>query len=174
MELHIDVIRIPTVNLDVLRDGVMSALYESMALAEKETKDRAPIGVGGQAGLKGSIFSEVRDYPGYLQGITSSPLPYADPVEYGRRAGARMPPVSALIPWVEQFITIQKGETAKGIAFAIARYMAARGSRSWRQSPPGVRMFERAFEAAQPKIEAIFQRAVGEIATRVLTNSEGR
>jgi len=173
MELQIQVVSIPTVNLDVLRDGMRSAAYESMALAEKETKDRAPIGVGGQAGLKGSIFSEVREYPDYFQGITSTPLPYGDPVEYGRRAGARMPPVSALIPWVEQFLTIKPGQTAQGVAFALARYIAARGTRSWRQSPPGVRMFERAFQAAQPKIELIFERTVGEIATRVLTNSAG-
>ena len=174
MELEIRVVSIPTVNLDALRDGVRGALYESMALVEKEVKDRAPVGVGGQSGLKGSIFSEVKEYPAYFQGVTSTPLAYGAPVEFGRSAGARMPPVSALIPWVEQFLTIRPGQTALGVAFAVARFMAARGSRSWRQSPPGVRMFERALEASQPKIEAIFQRAVGEIAVRVLTNSEGR
>lgn len=174
MELEIRVVSMPTVHLDVLRDGVRGALYESMALADKEVKERAPIGVGGQAGLKGSIFSEVKEFPSYLQGITSTPLAYGAPVEFGRQAGAKMPPVSALIPWVEQFLTIKPGQTAEGVAFAVARYMAARGSRSWRQSPPGVRMFERAFEAAQPKIEAIFARTVGEIAVRVLTNQEGR
>lgn len=173
MELEIRVVSLPTVHLDVLRDGMRGALYESMALAEKEVKERVPIGVGGQAGLKGSIFSEVKEFPSYLQGLTSTPLAYGAPVEFGRSAGAKMPPVSALIPWVEQFIALKEHETAKGVAFAIARYMAARGSRAWRQSPPGVRMFEQAFEAAQPKIEAIFQRAVGEIAVRVLTNQEG-
>lgn len=174
MKLEVRVVERPSVNLEVLREGLRSAMYESMALAEKETKQRAPVGVGGQGGFQGSIFSEVREYPDYFQGLTSSPLPYADPLEYGRRAGAAMPPVSALIPWVEQRLTLREGETAKGVAFAIARYMAARGSRSWRQSPPGERTFERAFEAAQPQIVAIFQRMVGTVAQRVLTNGDGR
>lgn len=174
MKLELRVVEQPTANLEVLRDGLRAAMAESLAVAEKETTQRAPVGVGGQAGFKGSIFSEVRESPDYFQGITSSPLPYADPLEYGRRAGARMPPVAALIPWVEQFLTLRPGDSAKGVAFAIARYMAQRGSRSWRQSPPGDRTFERAFEASQPQILAIFERMVGAVAPRLLTNGAGR
>lgn len=170
MNLEIVVVKTPLVHPEALRDGARSALYESVGLAEKEVQQGTPEGVGGMSGMRGSLFSEVREFPAYLQGITSSPLPYAEPLEFGRQAGARMPPVSALIPWVEKFIPIKTGETALGIAFAIARYMAARGSRSWRQSPPGVRMFERGLERAQPRIEAAFERMVGEISTRVVTN----
>ncbi len=150
-----------TLHPERMRDAMMGAMHESVALLEKEVRQRAPVGVGGAAGLKGSIFGEVREMTTKIHGLVGTPLAYAQAVEYGRGIGKRMPPVSALIPWVEQKLTINKGQTAKGVAFAIARYMAQRGSRSLRQSPPGERMFERGLAAAEPKILRIFERAFG-------------
>lgn len=47
-------------------------------------------------------------------------------VEYGRRAGARQPPVSALIPWVMKKFGVPYKQ-ARGIAFAVAKKIARRG-----------------------------------------------
>ena len=145
-----------------------SAMFESVALLEKNVKQRAPVGVGGAAGLKGSIFGEVKYLTGRIDGLVGTPLAYAQAVEYGRGIGKRMPPVSALIPWVEKFLTIRQGQTAKGVAFAVARYMAARGSRALRRSPPGERMFERGLAASEPGIERIFRRRFGDAVRTVM------
>lgn len=51
---------------------------------------------------------------------------YAKFVESGRRAGARMPPVNALIPWV-QLILSPPPDRVRSVAFAVARAIARRG-----------------------------------------------
>lgn len=161
MRLEISIVKTLHLHPERMYEGVRAAMHEGIALLEKSVKERAPVGVGGAAGLKGSIFGEVKDLATGFEGLVGTPIGYAQPVEFGRRAGAAMPPVSALIPWVEAKLTLKKGQTAEGVAWAVARYMAQRGSRSWRQSPPGERMFLRGFEAAAPGIVRIFeQRAI--------------
>lgn len=161
MRIRVEIVKPLVVRPERMRAAMLDAMHDSVAVLEKDVRQRAPVGVGGQSGLKGSIAGEVREYSAKVEGLVGTPLRYAETVEYGRRAGANMPPVSALIPWVEQKLTLRAGETAKGVAFAIARYMAQRGSRSWRQSPPGERMFERGLAAAEPRIQAAFRRAFG-------------
>lgn len=139
--------------------AMAGAVHEGTALLEPAVRDRAPVGLGGQSGLKGSIAGEVKELAQRIEGIVGTPLKYAMAVEYGRSAGKTMPPVSALIPWVERFLTIAPGQAAEGVAFAVARYIGQRGTRSWRQSPPGERMFLRGFQAAEPRIQAVLQRA---------------
>ena len=51
---------------------------------------------------------------------------YAAVIEKGRRAGARMPPVRALIPWVRRNLGVT-GARARGVAFAVARKIVRRG-----------------------------------------------
>lgn len=168
MMIRVEITKPLRLHPERMREAMLGAMHESVALLEKDVRQRAPGGTGGQAGLKGSIAGEVRDFSSRMEGLVGTPLRYAETVEYGRRAGAKMPPVSALIPWVEHTLTLRQGETAKGVAFAIARYMAQRGSRSWRQSPPGERMFERGMEAAEPRIRGAFQRAFGEAVKTVM------
>lgn len=156
MQVRIEITKQPTVHPEELPRLVRAAFGESLPVVEMKVRANTPEGVMGSSGLKGSIFSELREQPAFMTALTSSNLPHAAPVEFGRRAGSAMPPVSALIPWVEKFISLKQGETAKGVAFAIARYMAQRGSRAWRSSPPGVRMFERGAEASVPLVERIF------------------
>lgn len=63
--------------------------------------------------------------------------PKAPIIEDGRRAGARMPPVNALIPWVKRKGLGRKGRLKKlgdqalrGVAWAVARSIAKRGLRA--------------------------------------------
>jgi hypothetical protein len=51
---------------------------------------------------------------------------YARVIEYGRRAGARRPPVDALVPWVRDRFGL-RGAAARGMAFVIARKIGERG-----------------------------------------------
>lgn len=159
MNLRVEFTKRLTLHPERMQAAMRGAVAEGTALLGTDVRQRTPVGTGGMSGLKGSIAGEVRDYTTKIEGLVGTPLRYAMPVEYGRAAGRRMPPVSALIPWVERTLTLQRGETAKGVAFAIARYMAQRGSRSWRQSPPGERMFLRGFDAAAPRIARVFERA---------------
>ena len=53
-------------------------------------------------------------------------MPYAAVIEYGRRPG-RMPPVDVLAGWVRRKFGLKEKE-ARGIAFAIARKIAAKGT----------------------------------------------
>lgn len=170
MNIRIEITKRPIVHPEALTQLVRAAFAESLPQMERAVREGAPRGVGGDSGLAGSIFSELTERPAFMQSLTSSPLPYAAPVEFGRSAGTTPPPVSALIPWVERFIALKAGETAKGVAFAIARYMGQRGSRSWRQSPPGVRMFERGAERAAPLVERIFADHLKTGAVRLITS----
>ncbi len=51
--------------------------------------------------------------------------PYAEAVEYGRSPGT-MPPVDALVKWVERKLGVNPKE-AKSVAFAIAKNIKERG-----------------------------------------------
>lgn len=52
--------------------------------------------------------------------------PYAGNVERGRRPGAKMPPVLALVPWVRKVIRPAESQV-HGVAYVIARAIAIRG-----------------------------------------------
>ncbi|WP_447978083.1 hypothetical protein [Candidatus Nitrospira bockiana] len=169
MKIELQFTKPPRLNPDVIRDGVRAALAEAGPLIEKAVRERTPQGLGGTgSGLRGSLFSELKESPSLFESITASSLPYAAPVEFGRRPGA-MPPVQALLPWVARFVTLKQGETATGVAFAIAQSIALRGTRLWRRSPPGARMFEEGAKAAFPLIERIFKDRLGRASTRLIT-----
>ena len=54
-------------------------------------------------------------------------LSYPPFIEYGRRAGARFPPVAALIRWVRHKGLAKGVADAHGLAFVIARKIAKKG-----------------------------------------------
>lgn len=54
---------------------------------------------------------------------------YSSVIEGGRRAGARMPPVAALVPWVRRKFGLS-GRAARSAAFAVARKIHRRGIRA--------------------------------------------
>lgn len=58
--------------------------------------------------------------------VVANDTPYAGVIEYGRRAGARMPPVDALARWAQRKLGMPY-KKAKGIAFAIAKSIKRRG-----------------------------------------------
>lgn len=53
--------------------------------------------------------------------------PHAVYVEHGRRAGARMPPVTPILMWVYRHLGVADPKQARSIAFAIAKSIARRG-----------------------------------------------
>lgn len=164
MKIAITFVRAPHVHPDRLAPALAAALVESGAVLEKEVGSRTPQGVGGAgSGLRASWFWDLRESPLKSELIFGSSLAYAIPVEFGRRPGQRMPPVQALIPWVEKFIALKEGETVEGVAFVIARSIARKGT-------TGAYMATQGAEAALPLIERIFLEHVGEVSAQLITN----
>lgn len=56
----------------------------------------------------------------------TNPAIYAPVIEYGRRVGAKMPPPSALIPWVRKRLG-KTGKEAVSAAWALAKAISRRG-----------------------------------------------
>lgn len=91
-----------------------------------------------------------------------STSPYASVIEWGRRPGARMPPVKAIAAWVARKGLVS-GRTqsdregaAAGLAFAIARKIA-------RQGLPAKRVLERARQRFLPLIVADVRDALRKV-----------
>ena len=116
----------------LLRSGMEEALAYMKGLVQGKT----PVDTGL---LRGSIFTEIRGTMLDFHGVVA-PGPavkeYASVMELGRRPGARMPPVDAIVRWVIRK-QIASGGSARSVAFLIARSIGRKGIR-------GRHMFEEA------------------------------
>lgn len=137
------------------------AMAEITGMLMREAITRTPIGASGN--LKGSIFTEIKgENPSVLRGVVASRVPYAGYVEFGRRAGGAMPPWregSPLYRWVVRNLESRGGDF-ESVAFLVARAIARRGI-------PERRMFARAFEENQRRIDGRIRELLDEIARRV-------
>ena len=122
----------------VFREEVLQTLDLIDARLTKEIVEKTPRGVGGQAGLAGSIHGEVVQFGrSYLDRI-GTPLEYAPVIELGRRPGQRRPPVAPIALWARRILGLPSDE-AERAAYAISIAIGRRGF-------PGRFMFERTAE----------------------------
>ncbi len=137
------------------------AMAEITGMLRREVMTRTPVGASGN--LRGSIFTEIKgENPGVLRGVVASRVPYAGYVEFGRRAGGRMPPWregTSLYRWVAHKLGPPDGST-ESVSFLVARSIARRGIK-------GRRMFAQAFEDNQRRIDGRIRELLDEIARRV-------
>ena len=146
-------------------EGVLLLAHEAMAeitgILRREVMARTPVGASGN--LRGSIFTEIKgENPSVLRGVVASRVPYAGYVEFGRRAGGGIPPWregSPLYRWVAYKLGPPDGSIER-VSFLVARSIARHGIR-------GRRMFARALEENQSRIEGRIRELVDEIARRV-------
>lgn len=163
MEIRIDlstaeiVARAFEVAPEVAREELLAGVTEADALLEREVKEGTPVGVGGGGGLRGSIGSAETVLADSVLGLVSSSAIHAQPVELGSRP--HFPPVAPIRDWVEHKLGISQDQS-EGVAFAIARTIAKRGTK-------GHFMFRNAFEANELQVLQILNAAVGRIAVRV-------
>lgn len=136
---------------EIIKENLLSALWEAVLYITEKVRELTPIGVFGDAGLKGSIFGEVREEGGLfdLMGIVSSPLEYAEPVELG--TDPHMPPVAPLVRWSEVVLGLS-GPAAVSAAWAVAKSISRRGT-------TGKFMFARGLATSTPKLQEIFEAA---------------
>lgn len=85
---------------------------------------------------------------------------YPNVVNYGRFAGRKMPPPSALISWIETRLGMTT-EEAEHAAFMISRSIARKGSR------PGKQFVQEAMKVAQPAVNVAFAAAGEEIVQKL-------
>lgn len=150
----------PQMKADVNRLA-REAMAGITGMLKREVMARTPVGASGS--LRGSIFTEIKgENPSVLRGEVASRVPYAGYVEFGRQPGGRMPPWregSPLYRWVVRNLEPQGGDS-ESAAFLVARAIARRGI-------PGRRMFARALEDNQSRIDKRIRELVDEIARRV-------
>lgn len=125
---------------------------------------RAPVGVSGA--LRNSLASEVLTEGSEIVGKVGSNMKsevYPATMEYGRAAGT-MPPPSALERWVHLKLGVPTKQ-AKGVAFVIARKIAARGI-------AGKRFLRDAIDAQTQNVNAIFAAALDKLAEALAHGSK--
>lgn len=93
---------------------------------ETVVAEKTPTGVGGEAGLRGSIHGETARRGDVVRGQVSTPLEYGEVVEMGRRPNQAMPPIGPIMLWAQRKLGLDAKE-AKSAAFAIARKIARSG-----------------------------------------------
>lgn len=89
-----------------------------------------------------------------LEGVVANNVPYAPTMEYGRRAGAAMPPAGALLGWMGR-----KGIPAEA-EFVVRRAISSRGIAA-------KRMAQQALERNRPGILEEFRQAALRFAQKV-------
>lgn len=142
----------------IVTEELEAAVTEADLLVYRELSETVPVGAGGAAGLKGSLFHEERVSGAQALGIVASPLPHAVAVELGTKP--HFPPVEALVDWVKAKFAMSSDQAARGVAFAIARKIAVRGTQAQRP-------FGRTFQAVESQVHDIFNRMTGRIARRL-------
>jgi hypothetical protein len=130
-------------------------LQASLLLIEADARTGAPQDT---RRLSGSITSQITGTYPNLIGEVGPSVRYGRFVEFGRRAGAKMPPVDALIGWVMRhwhpIAQRRRGvsqSTLRGEAFVLARAIQRRGI----QPQP---FMQRAYLSNRARIEAGFAR----------------
>lgn len=154
----------------------LGRVFFALALQEiaGRISDEAPVGVSGhlaQSWAGGSGFGNenggielMGQEIGSLQGRVFSSLPYAIVMDEGRRPGARMPPVDALMLWVERTFGIPRGfddDELERTAWAVARSIQRKGIQARHYVDAGV-------SAAMPRVDRIFKTLAESIAAELV------
>lgn len=140
-----------------------AAMSQSVSNLETQAENFAPVFKGE---LRDSIFSEVKREVGSLHGLVSSKIQdriYPQTMEFGRRAGAKMPPPGALDEWVRVKLGVPE-RLVKRVAFLVGKKIATRGIkpklfmlRAWKAQKGNV---QRLFEAALKNITEEIARSI--------------
>nr|WP_315237714.1 hypothetical protein [uncultured Albidiferax sp.] len=140
---------------------LLAAMTQATQLVEREVKENMPRGATGLTA--GSISSDAFSTPAGVLGVVGSSQPSAVFVELGTKP--HMPPVEALIPWVQAVLGVD-AKRAPGVAFLIARKIAIKGTKA--QKP-----FEKALIATQAQAIGFFETAADQIATMLAGRAGG-
>lgn len=173
---------------EIINNELTAAMYEALALIERNVKRFTPVGVfGAQGGLLGSEHGEVigKGTP-LVKGVFASQSPYGEVIEKGRTAGKTWPPQGALLAWIAKKNILPRevgsiheavmwtrrskqsgGAWSKRVSSIGEAVQVARAQKSLEfvlrrkigeKGFEGVHMFEKGFEASLPGLDEIFDR----------------
>lgn len=131
---------------------LLAAMKQATLLVEREVKEGMPRGATGLTAA--SVSSDAYSTPAGVLGVVGSSQKTAVFVELGTKP--HMPPVQALIPWVQAVLGVS-ADRAPGVAFLIARKIAIHGTEA--KKP-----FENALIATQSQVIAMFEVAADQVA----------
>lgn len=130
------------------------AMQASVKAIQRSASDKAPKWRGNLASsMTSRVMSTSSVIIGEVYSNASNPI-YPLVMEYGRRAGAKPPPVDAIRPWVADKL----GDPS--LAFVVARSIGRKGIK-------GRRFLGRAYSENQAAIEGAFRQAVERLAQRL-------
>lgn len=133
------------------------AMTESVKAIARSARDKAPYWSGA---LAGSMTSRVMGTGSYIVGEVysdaSNPI-YPLVMEYGRRAGAKPPPVAAIRPWVADVL----GDAS--LAYVVARSIGIKGIKPHR-------FLRKAYRENAAAILGVFRLTIDRIAQRLAVN----
>jgi len=157
-----DVIRRLNQTPEVMAAELRRAMQASLLLIEADARVNASRDTGR---LAGSISNRIDGTGLVLEGHVGPSVGYGRYVEFGRTPGARMPPVSALIGWVQRHFHNPRQRvtdaTLRSEAFALARAISRRGI------PPRPFM-QPALTKNLPQIEALFAAVGARVAAQIV------
>lgn len=143
----------------VYAEEALQLLREVVTVLEGRVVEHTPVGVGGEAGLRGSIASDAYIRAREIVGTVGTPLAYGEVVEHGRTPNQAMPPVDALVPWVRAKLDVPDDEV-RSVAFLVARSIGKKGFK-------GADMFAKAFNELEPWIMAQLRGLPARVAARL-------
>lgn len=156
-ELHALWQQAPEITVDELE----TTTWLASELLEGEIKELTPVGAsgGGGGGLRDSISAEDPVVlANQVIGVVGTSSPYAVPVELGTKP--HFPPLEPLKDWVRARLTNVAESEVDGVALAIARKIAARGTLA-------VGMFHRGFAYSERQISGMYEDAMIRIVNRM-------
>jgi hypothetical protein len=110
--------------------GALSAALRAVSMMQTKT-DHAPSSDPGGKGTGGAFNTgrfkaSWKGSPADDGAFLFNEAPYAGVIEYGRRPGARMPPLAPIAQWAQRRLGLSEGD-ARAAAYLIARAIARRG-----------------------------------------------
>ena len=142
---------------EITQRELLTVMTDADVLLQGELMQQLPAGAAGAAGLRGSISHEEHALGDNVLGLVASSKDYAWYVEGGTKP--HRPPIQPLMDWVEAKLGLRE-EEAKGVAFAISRTIAKRGTKA---NP----VWSRVWQAQQATIRAKFVAALERITVRL-------
>ena len=143
---------------DIVREETVKRMRIAVARLEKDVVEKTPAGVGGAAGLRGSIAGQVDYFGDSVRGTVETAVKYAEVVEVGRKAGS-FPPVAPIALWAQRKLGVG-ADDAESVGFLIARKIFKSGTE-------GAHMFENAWKQDEAWVMNQMQGILTDVVRRV-------
>jgi hypothetical protein len=115
------------------RKGIVSGALRALPLLHTRARTAKPASPKGQVGAfnTGDYARGWKSEPTPTGALVFNLMPYSGVIEFGRRRGARPPPLAPIAHWLQRRAGLSKSE-AEGAAFPVSKAIGKRGLRARR------------------------------------------